>query len=194
MTNTELLKLLSGPSRLNRKNAAKTLYARVSENPEKFKKQINKFIDALKRPEAQTRWLCLDILSKMVSVDANACKDAIEGAEEALFDEKTSLIRVSAIRFLCRYGASSMTRSKEVWPLIKEAIQQFHGELEFDEMLGFVIYFASGKLNADVKKDLGKVIRQNQDSVGGPTEQRFKKILSELRRQSRATSKKKGKK
>lgn len=188
----ELFKTLAGPSRIKRKHASKELLKRVSENPEKYKEHIPDFIDALERPEAQTRWECLDILTKMVAVDAKACKPAIEGAEEALFDEKTSLIRVAAIRFLCRYGATTPGRSKEVWPLIKEAIQQFHGEIEFDEMLGFVIYYATGSLHDDVKKELRKVIKEDQDSVGGATEQRFKKILSALNKRKK-TTKKKGK-
>lgn len=114
MTVKELTKLMAGPSPIKRKNAAKELLERVKQNPESFKKNIPDFIDALSRPEAQTRWLALDSLSTLVPVDTKACKGAIEGAEEALFDEKTSLIRESAMRFLSRYGATSMQRSKEV--------------------------------------------------------------------------------
>ena len=55
MTNKELFKLMAGPSQLKRKNAAKILCGRVKEKPEDFKKNIPDFIDALSRPEAQTR-------------------------------------------------------------------------------------------------------------------------------------------
>ena len=150
---------------------------RVKEKPEDFKKNISDFIDALSRPEAQTRWLALDCLTFLVPVDAKACKEAIDGAEEALFDEKTSLIRESAVRFLSRYGASSMQRSKEVWPLIKEALQQFHGEIEYDKILNRINFFAAGKLDASVKKDLRATARDIQKSVGGPTKSRLERIL-----------------
>ncbi len=55
MTNKELLKVMSGPSQLKRKNAAKVLVSKVKEKPEDFKKNIPDFVDALARPEAQTR-------------------------------------------------------------------------------------------------------------------------------------------
>ena len=113
----------------------------------------------------------------MVPVDAKACKEAIEGAEEALFDEKTSLIRENAVRFLARYGASSVQRSKEVWPLIKEALQQFHGEIDYDKILNRITFFAAGKLDAAVKKDLRNTARDISKSVGGPTKARLERII-----------------
>ena len=113
----------------------------------------------------------------MVPVDAKACKEAIEGAEEALFDEKTSLIRENAVRFLARYGASSGQRSKEVWPLIKEALQQFHGEIDYDKILNRINFFAAGKLDAAVKKDLRSTARDISKSVGGPTKARLERII-----------------
>ena len=113
----------------------------------------------------------------MVPVDAKACKEAIEGAEEALFDEKTSLIRENAVRFLARYGASSVQRSKEVWPLIKEALQQFHGEIDYDKILNRINFFAAGKLDAAVKKDLRNTARDISKSVGGPTKARLERII-----------------
>ena len=45
-------------------------------------------IDALNRPEAQTRWECLDILTTMVDHDSRTCDKAVPGAETALFDEE----------------------------------------------------------------------------------------------------------
>ena len=177
LTTKELFKLMAGPSQIKRKNAAKDLYERVKENPESFKKQIPEFVDALSRPEAQTRWISLDALALLVPVDAKACKAAVEGAEEALFDERTALIRESAVRFLSRYGASSMQRSKEVWPLLKDALQQFHGEIDYDRILKRITVFAGGKLDANVKKDFRKVSKEISNSVGGATKERLNRIL-----------------
>lgn len=55
MTDKELFKLMAGPSQLKRKNASKVLSSRVKEKPEAYKSNIEDFIDALSRPEAQTR-------------------------------------------------------------------------------------------------------------------------------------------
>ncbi len=119
----------------------------------------------------------MEALTFLVPVDAKACKAAIDGAEEALFDEKTSLIRENAVRFLSRYGASSTVRSKEVWPLIKEALQQFHGEIDYDKYLNRINFFAAGKLDPAVKKDLRNTARDISKSVGGPTKARLERIL-----------------
>lgn len=119
----------------------------------------------------------MEALTFLVPIDAKACKEAIEGAEEALFDEKTSLIRENAVRFLARYGASSVQRSKEVWPLIKEALQQFHGEIDYDKILNRITYYAGGKLDAAVKKDLRNTARDISKSVGGPTKSRLERII-----------------
>ena len=177
LTTKELFKLMAGPSQIKRKNAAKVLYERVKENPEKFKAQIPQFVDALSRPEAQTRWISLDALALLVPVDAKACKAAVEGAEEALFDERTALIRESAVRFLSRYGASSVQRSKEVWPILKDGLQQFHGEIDYDRILKRITVFAGGNLDANVKKDFRKVTKEISNSVGGATKERLNRIL-----------------
>lgn len=110
-------------------------------------------------------------------MDAKACKSAVEGAEEALFDERTALIRESAVRFLSRYGASSVARSKEVWPILKDALQQFHGEIDYDRILKRITVFAGGKLDTNVKKDFRKVSKEISNSVGGATKERLNRIL-----------------
>lgn len=55
MTDKELFKLMAGPSQIKRKNAAKVIVVRVQDDPEKYKSNIPDLIDALSRPEAQTR-------------------------------------------------------------------------------------------------------------------------------------------
>lgn len=185
----ELVKLMAGPFPIVRKNSAKALLAKVKESPEYYVKYIPEIIDALDRPEAQTRWECLDTLTILVSFDAKACKAAIEGAEEALFDEKTSLIRENAMRFLCRYGAGSKKRSIEVWSLIKEALQEFHGEIDYDKILNRVNYFACGSLDDNVKKDLRAVTKEIMASVGGPTKARLDRILKSTMKRTPAQKK-----
>ena len=182
MTSDELVKVMAGPSRINRKNAAKYLLGYVKEDPKAHKEYIPDFIDALSRPEAQTRWQALDCLTYLVDIDPKSCKDAVEQAEEALFDDRSGLVRESAVRFLCHYGATSKVRSKEVWPLIKEALQQNHGELDFDKILGYINFYAAGKINDDIKKELRAVVKDIANSVSGPTKKRLDIILSTLRK------------
>ena len=64
-------------------------------------------------------------------------------------------MRLAAMRFLCKLGATTENRSERVWPLIDEAIQCYHGDLEFQDMLVSVIDFSAGKLAPSVKKELG---------------------------------------
>lgn len=107
-----------------------------------------------------------------------------------MFDEKTPLIRENAIRFLCRYGASSPERSRDVWPLIKEALEQFHGEIEYDKILNKINYFALGFLDDDVKKDLRRSVRDIMKNIGGPTAQRLDRIIESTKAGRRGALKK----
>ncbi len=90
---------------------------------------------AAARPEAQTRWEVLDALTLLVPEHAKECGAAYEGAEAALFDEISAPLRLSAYRFLVVWGATERRRSEKVWPIIDEAIQCYHGDLEYRDML-----------------------------------------------------------
>lgn len=112
-------------------------------------------IEALEFPEAQTRWQCLDALAEVARVNAELVADAFDGAEEALFDEHSALVRVAAFRFLARYGATSPERSQESWPLMHEAIQCYHGNLEYRDMLVSLLEFSHGTLADEIRGSLG---------------------------------------
>ncbi len=149
-----LIDELLGSSRRDRQNAAGVLVATAKKDPNRLRNHINSFVEALNLPEARTRWEVLDVLSLMVAVDAASCDDAIEGAEASLFDEESGPVRLSAMRFLCKLGATSQERSNKVWPLIDEGIQCYHGDLEFNDMLQSLVEFSLGSLSDDVKKQL----------------------------------------
>ena len=108
ITNENLLKetveQLEGSSRRNRQRAASVMCAISKTAPEVLAPFIGDMVDALNRPEIQTRWECLEALSRMVAVDSRACDKAIEGAENALFDEGNDLLHLAAMRFLCALG------------------------------------------------------------------------------------------
>lgn len=122
-------------------------------------------VDALERPEAQTRWEALDALTEICVHDSRICDKALGGAEMALFDENSGPLRLAAMRFLCRLGATTENRSEKVWSLIDEGIQCYHGDVEFNEMLLALIDFSAGKLSPTVRKEFAA--RMLFDSTNG---------------------------
>ena len=150
----ELIEALSGGSRRGRQQAAKVIAAVAAANSEILVPHAAALVDALERPEAQTRWECLDTLAQLVPLDGRTCEKAVPGAETALFDEDSGPLRLAAMRFLCRLGATTEKRSEKVWPLIDEGIQCWHGDLEFQDMLIAIIDFSQGKLAPEVKAAL----------------------------------------
>lgn len=171
---------LEGSSRRDRQHAASVIAAASRIQPECLTPYIGDLIDALNRPEAQTRWECLEALSQMVSIDSRACDRAVNGAEAALFDEDNGLLRLAAMRFFCRLGATTEKRSEKTWPLIDEGIQCYHGDLEFQDMLIAIIDFSTGKLDDDVKKQLGDRMRFDAENGKGALKHRAAQILENV--------------
>ena len=151
---SEMIAYMEGPSRRERQHAASVLALVAAYNSEILVPHIAAFIDALNRPESQTRWECLDVLTALVPLDSRGCEKAIAEAEGALFDEGTGPLHLSALRFLCRIGSTTQARSLKVWPSIDEAIQCYHGDFEYQEMLSAVASFAEGNIDKSVKEEL----------------------------------------
>ena len=161
----DLVDLLGESSRSKRQKAAAALGQVAVTNPDLLAPHANAIIDALNRPEAQTRWECLEILTKLVPLEARTCEKALPGAETALFDEESGFVRLAAMRFLCAWGKTTENRSERCWPLIDEGIQCYHGDDEFNDMIAAVTDFAGGKLSAHVKEAL--VARMTFDATSG---------------------------
>ena len=174
---TELTDALSGGSRRARQNAASALAIVAKESPEVLTAHGTAFVDALNRPEAQTRWECLDILTTLVDHDSRTCDRAVPGAEAALFDEESGLVRLAALRFLCKLGATTENRSEKIWPLLDEAIQCCHGDLEFQDMLIAVSDFSMGKLTPLVKEELGARMKFDAENGKGALKRRSQQIV-----------------
>lgn len=145
---------LSSSSRRTRQFSSRVVLLLAEREPELLVPHIDDMIDALYRPEAQTRWEILDALTLLVPEHAKEIGAAYEGAETALFDELSATLRLSAFRMLCTWGATERGRSKKVWPIIDEAIQCYHGDLEYRDMLGCLHEFAEGKIAGDVAEEL----------------------------------------
>ncbi len=176
----ELGEMLSVGSRRERQVAASAISLVAKEKPELLVPHIDTLIDALNRPEAQTRWECLETLAVLVDHDARNCNKAIPEAEASLFDEESGPVRLAAMRFLCKLGSTTANRSEKVWPLIDEGIQCYHGDLEFNDMLVALVDFSAGKLSADVKQAFAARMAFDAANGKGTLQRRAQQIIDNL--------------
>jgi hypothetical protein len=172
-----LIENLAGGERRLRQFSAGAIAVVSERSPEMLAKYIPQIVDALHRPEAQTRWESLEALSRIVAFDPDAADGAILGAEASLYDEENGSARLSAMRFLSAYGALDAKRSLKVWPYIDEAIQCYHGDPEFQDMLIAVIGFASGRLSKQVRQALAARMRFDAENSKGPLKRRAEQII-----------------
>ena len=184
LTHDELAGLaesLSGSSRRARQDASARLAEVAKTAPEQLVEFIPDVIDALNRPESQTRWECLDILTCLVAFDASACEAALPGAELALFDEENTMVRLWAMIFLCEWGKTSESNSIEAWPLIDEAVRCYHGDMEFQDMLTAVLGFSQGTLAPEVKKGLARAFAFDAENARGVLQRKAQRIIDNVK-------------
>lgn len=163
-----LVEELSGRTRRSRQLAAHVVHLLADREPELLAPYIDELVDALERPEAQTRWEILDALTLLMPAAGDVDFDAAyDGAEDALFDELSATLRLSAFRFMAAWGAVTPARSTKVWPVIDEAIQCYHGDLEYRDMLGSLYEFARGDIDAQVAAELAGRIRFDAENGKG---------------------------
>ena len=162
-----LVEELSGASRRRRQEVAHQLALVAKAHPDLMAPHVDALIDALYRPEAQTRWEVLDALSSVAERDADAVVDAYDGAEASLFDDGSATVRLAAFVFLCRLGASSPERSDQAWPLLDEAIQCYHGDAEYRDMLAALLGLARGAASDATKAALAARVRFDAESGAG---------------------------
>ena len=172
---------LSSSSRRTRQLAARVVNLLAQREPEMLVPFIEQLVDALYRPEAQTRWEVLDALTLLAPGNAKECGTAYEGAESALFDEISAPLRLSAFRFLTVWGATERGRSKKVWPLVDEAIQCYHGDLEYRDMLALLFAFAHGQIAGSVAAELaGRLQFDAENGKGSYLRVRSREIYDAL--------------
>lgn len=171
---------LSEVPRRNRQIAAAALHQVAKSDATLLMDCCSDLIEALNRPEAQTRWECLETLTLLVPHDSRTCSKAMPEAETALFDEESGPVRLAAMRFLCKLGATTSARSDKVWPLIDEGIQCYHGDLEFNDMLIAIIDFSGGKLSDDVKSALKERMTFDATNGKGSLQRRAQQIIDNL--------------
>ncbi|MDO4442986.1 MAG: hypothetical protein Q4B69_03840 [Slackia sp.] len=175
-----LIARMESSSRRTRQNTAATLSCAAAVDPKAIVSYVDVFVDALDKPEAQTRWECLDILTSLIAYDSDACSKALGGAESALFDEDSGPLRLAAVRFLCSFGSTSQERSRIVWPLLDEAIQCYHGDLEFQDMLVAVAAFSESDLDCEVAGCLKGRMAFDAKNSRGALKKRAQQIIDNL--------------
>lgn len=171
---------LSASSRLQRQHAASDIAYISRVNVSLLIPYSSVLISALECKEARTRWECLDALYHLIDVDSRACDKALQGAETALFDEDSGPLRLAAFRFLAKLGSTTENRSEKVWPLLDEALQCYHGDSEFQSMLGAVLDFADGKIAISVKESLAARVSFDAQNGKGVLQRKSSEILARL--------------
>lgn len=158
---------LSGASRRKRQTAAHVVAIVAEYRPEALDVHVPELLDALARPEAQTRWEILNALAMLVSTHAKEIGSVYEDAEDALFDEDSATLRLAAFRLLAVWGGTERRRSEKVWPILEEAIRCYHGDLEYRDMLGYLYEFAVGKIDGKVAAELAGRLAFDAESGKG---------------------------
>ena len=176
-----LVEALSGSRRRVRQEAAHELAIIAREDHSVVEPYATELVDALYRPEAQTRWEVLDTLTELVEVAPGKVAPAAEEAETSLFDEDSSTVRLAAFRFLAKLGARSPERSEEVWPLLDEAIQCYHGDPEYRDMLQSLYEFASGNISDSVSKAVADRVSFDAKSSRGYIQTRSNDIIEAIK-------------
>lgn len=154
-----LVEELAGSSRRRRQEVAHKIAAVAHTDASMVTPFVGSLMDALERPEAQTRWEVLDALTALVDEHAEEVAPAFEAAETALFDEDSAPVRLAGFVFLCRFGVTSEERSDQVWPLLDEAIQCYHGDPEYRDMLVALLAFVQGAASAATKAALAERLK-----------------------------------
>ncbi|MDZ4170193.1 MAG: hypothetical protein U1E26_11165 [Coriobacteriia bacterium] len=169
---------LSGDSRRTRQFAADVVHEVSLLDPTKLKGYAVELADALHRPESQTRWEVLGTFEELVGVDARLVDKALPGAETALHDEDSGVVRLAAFRLLATYGATTAHRSDRVWPLIAEAVRCYHGDDEFPAMLSSLYRLVSGNASDAVKLAAADLMAFDAESGKGLLKRRASKIVA----------------
>ena len=168
---------LSTADRRTRQFSAAAIHLISDQDAQALVPFIDQIIDALHRPEAQTRWECLETLVNVSAHNAAACANAIAGAESSLFDDSSGAARLAAVRFLCAYGASDPKRAEKIWSLLDEAIQCYHGDSEFQDMLVAIIAFAEGNIGKEVSGALSSRMAFDAANSSGTLKRRAIQIV-----------------
>lgn len=184
------IELIAEGKRRERQISSNVIYEIACRDLSRIEPYTQDIVDALNRPEGQTRWEALQTLTLLVETQSKKCAKCVEAAELALFDEDSATLRFSAFQFLCKLGQTTEARSKEVWPLIDDAIQCYHGDAEFDDMLDATVEFSEGKLDEEVKEGLVERFKFDAENGTGNLKKKSTIIIENVKPKKKSSKKK----
>ena len=171
------VRLLSEGSRRERQQAASIVHIVATDAPQRVLEFADDIAEALNRPEAQTRWEALRALTPLVQEGYKPKKAAFEAICDAIYDENSGIVREAAFTFLCTYGASGKANAAKAWPHIDEAIQCYHGNDEFNDMLTSLVVFAQENKSKEVAGELAKRMTFDAQNAKGTLKMRSVQIV-----------------
>ncbi len=174
----EILEWFECSSRIKRQKAASTIAMISNMDATVLLPYADAIQEGVNRPEAQTRWETLHALDQMGKAGQRYGSDVIAAAEDALYDEKSGIVREAAFHFFCGYGGASEKNSVEVWPLIDEAIQCYHGDTEFADMLTYLVEFAQGSIAMETSAALAMRMKFDSENGSGTLRMRSEQIVN----------------
>ncbi len=127
---------------------------------------VDRLVKELGCPTRRIRQFAARVLHLLAERDPQRVVPCVPALIEALDrPEISSTLRYAAFRLLCVWGATSVERSREAWPILDEAIQCYHGDLEYRDMLGCLYEFCQGEIDAEVAEKLA--LRLKFDAENG---------------------------
>lgn len=164
--------------RMRRQKAASTIALVASKDASVLLPYVDDIASGLTKPEAQTRWEVLHSLDLMGKAGQRYDEDVLAAAEDALYDESNGVVREAAFHFFCGYGSASVENSEKVWTQIDEAIQCFHGNPEFSDMLTQLVAFAESDISLATSSALAQRMKFDAENGSGTLRMRSEQIVN----------------
>lgn len=174
----QLAQMIAGSSRTRRQKAASTVALIADKDASVLLPYTEDIASGLTKQEAQTRWEVLHALDQMGKAGQRYDEDVLVAAEDALYDESNGSVRESAFHFFCGYGSASVENSEEVWPQIDEAIQCYHGNPEFSDMLTQLVAFAESDISFTTSAALAQRMKFDSENASGTLRMRSEQIVA----------------
>lgn len=174
----QLAQDIAEAGRLRRQKAASTIALIAQQDASVLLPFADDIASGLTKPEAQTRWEVLHTLDYMGKAGQRYGEEVLAAAEDALYDEMNGVVREAAFHFFCGYGSASVENSEKVWTQIDEAIQCYHGNPEFKEMLTQLVAFAESDISLTTSSALAQRMKFDAESGSGTLRMRSEQIVN----------------
>lgn len=174
----ELSGLIADSSRSTRQKASSTIALISDIDASVLLPFSDDIASGLTKPESQTRWEVLHALDQMGKAGQRYDEDVLVAAEDALYDESNGVVREAAFHFFCGYGGASVSNSEEVWTQIDEAIQCYHGNPEFADMLTQLVAFAESDISLTTSAALAQRMKFDSENGSGTLRMRSEQIVA----------------